>query len=141
MELDIETYDKLYHISWIDALSYLACKNGNNWSGYKKSQLDSMLEELGDMYTIDDLMKENKYYSYYKQIFSAMLGGFLSEYEKQIPDHILYDSYIIGNTFKLGILYQAYTVKGKRKSRNTRTRADRHTNYRARVLRYKCRIS
>ena len=41
MELDISTYDKLYHISWIDSLSYLACKNGNSWSGYKKSQVSA----------------------------------------------------------------------------------------------------
>ena len=83
MQLDISTFDKLYHISWTDSLSYLACKNGNSWSGYKKSQLDNMLEELGDIYTIDDLMRDNKYFSYYKETFEAMLGGFLSEYEKQ----------------------------------------------------------
>ena len=27
MNLDIKTYDNLYHISWIDSLSYLAVKN------------------------------------------------------------------------------------------------------------------
>ena len=42
-ELDISSYGKLYHISFIDTLSYLAMKNGNNWSSYSKSQLDSML--------------------------------------------------------------------------------------------------
>lgn len=86
MQLDIDTYDKLYHISWIDSLSYLACKNGNNFSSYKTAQLNKMVEELGDNYTIDDLMQENKYYSYYKKAFSAALGGILGEYEKQIPD-------------------------------------------------------
>lgn len=86
MELDIETYDKLYHISWIDSLSYLACKNGNDFSSYKTSQLNKMVEELGDSYTVDDLMSENKYYSYYKEAFSAALGGILGEYEKQAPD-------------------------------------------------------
>ncbi|MBQ8503541.1 MAG: M23 family metallopeptidase [Clostridia bacterium] len=86
MSLDIETYDKLYHISWIDSLSYLACKNGNNWSSYSSDDLDEMLTELGDIYTVEDLMGDNKYFSYYKETFSAMLGGFLSEYEKQAPD-------------------------------------------------------
>lgn len=86
MNLDIETYDKLYHISWIDSLSYLACKNGNNWSSYKSSQLDEMVESLGEIYTVDDLLKGNKYYSFYKEVFSAALGGFLSEYKRQIPD-------------------------------------------------------
>lgn len=86
MNLDVETYDKLYHISWIDSLSYLACKNGNNFSSYKSSQLSEMVEKLGDSYTVDDLMKDNKYYDYYKKAFSAALGGILGEYEKMAPD-------------------------------------------------------
>lgn len=86
MQLDIETYGKLYHISWIDSLSYLACKNGNSWGDYKKSQLDKMLTELGEAYTVDDLMKDNKYYAYYKESFSAMLSGILGTYEKEAPD-------------------------------------------------------
>lgn len=87
MELDIETYDKLYHISWIDTLSYLACKNGNNWSAYNKKDINNMIAKLGDMYTVDELMKENKYYSFYKEAFTATLGGLLGEYEKQAPDN------------------------------------------------------
>lgn len=86
MKLDIDTYGRLYHISWIDALSYLACKNGNSWGDYKSSQLDKMLSELGEIYTVDDLMKDNKYYSYYKKTFSAMLSGMLGVYEKEAPD-------------------------------------------------------
>ena len=86
MNLDIETYDKLYHISWIDTLSYLACKNGNNWSGYRKKDINAMVQKLGDLYTVDDLMQGNKYYSFYKEAFTAALGGLLGEYEKQAPD-------------------------------------------------------
>lgn len=86
MRLDIDTYGKLYHISWIDSLSYLACKNGNSWGSYKKAQLDKMLEELGEAYTVDDLMSDNKYYTYYKETFSAMLSGLLGAYEKEAPD-------------------------------------------------------
>ncbi len=86
MELDIETYDMLYHISWIDSLSYLACQNGNSWKSYKKSDLDKMKEKLGELYTVDDLMSGNKYYSYYKEVFSAMLGGILGEYEESYKD-------------------------------------------------------
>lgn len=86
MRLDIETYDMLYHISWIDSLSYLACKNGNSWGSYSTAQLNKLVEKLGDLYTVDELMSDNKYYSYYKKAFSAVLGGLLGEYEKQAPD-------------------------------------------------------
>lgn len=86
MALDIETYDKLYHISWIDALSYLAVKNGNNWSSYKTRDLQKMQEALGDSNTIEDIMGENKYFSYYKEAFSAALSGLLGEFEREKPD-------------------------------------------------------
>ena len=86
MQLDIESFGKLYHISWVDSLSYLACKNGNSWDGYKRAQLDKMVEELGDIYTVDDLMCGNEYYAYYKETFSAMLSGILGTYEKEAPD-------------------------------------------------------
>ncbi len=86
MALDIETHDMLYHISWTDTLAYLACKNGNDFSRYKSSDISAMKEKLGDIYTIDDLMKDNKYYSFYKEAFTAALGGILGEYEKQAPD-------------------------------------------------------
>ncbi len=86
MKLDVDTYGKLYHISWIDSLSYLACKNGNNWKSYRKSDLDRMLEELGESCTVEDLVGENKYFSYYRETFSAMLSGLLGPYEKEAPD-------------------------------------------------------
>lgn len=86
MKLDIDTFDKLYHISMTDALAWLACKNGNNFSSYKSSDIKKLLDALGDSFTIDDLMKDNKYYSYYKEAFSAALGGLLGEYEKQAPN-------------------------------------------------------
>lgn len=86
MRLDIDTYGKLYHISWIDSLSYLACKNGNNWKSYSKSDLDKMLEELGESHTVEDIVGDNKYFSYYKEVFSAMLSGILGVYEKEAPD-------------------------------------------------------
>lgn len=85
-ELDIESCDKLYHIEMVDTLSYLAVKNGNNFSSYRKSDIEKMKEKLGDTYTVDDLMDGNGYYNFYKEVFSAALGGLLGQYEKQAPD-------------------------------------------------------
>ena len=86
MELDISTYKMQRHLSWIDTLSYLACKNGGNFSGYKRSQLDKLVEALGDDMTPDDLMRENKYYNFYKKAYGAVLSGMLGEYTKAAPD-------------------------------------------------------
>ena len=86
MELDISTYKTQRHLSWIDTLSCLACKNGGNFSGYKRSQLDKLVEALGDDMTPDDLMRENKYYNFYKKAYGAVLSGMLGEYTKAAPD-------------------------------------------------------
>lgn len=86
VNLDIETYGSGNHISLSDSLSYLACQNGNDFSSYKKQQLMKLKEEIGISCTVDKLMEGNKYYSYYKEAFCAVLGGMLGEYEKKAPD-------------------------------------------------------
>ena len=86
MELDIKTYGTPRHLSWIDTLAYLACKNGGHWSGYKRSQLDKLVDALGENMTPDMLMSENEYYSFYKKAYGAVLSGLVGEYTKAAPD-------------------------------------------------------
>ncbi len=86
MELDISTYGTERHLSWISTLSYLACKNGGNWSSYKRSQLDKLVEALGENLTPDKLMTSNKYYDFYKEAYGSVLSGLVGEYTKAAPD-------------------------------------------------------
>ncbi len=86
MQLDISTYGTERHLSWIDTLSFLACKNGGHWENYKRSQLDKLVEALGDDMQPDDLMKTNSYYAFYKEAYGAVLSGLLGEYTKAAPD-------------------------------------------------------
>ena len=86
MQLDISTYGSARHLSWIDTLSFLACKNGGHWENYKRSQLDKLVEALGDDMQPDDLMKTNDYYAFYKEAYGAVLSGLLGEYTKASPD-------------------------------------------------------
>ncbi|MGC2872343.1 polysaccharide deacetylase family protein [Ihubacter sp. rT4E-8] len=77
MELDIETWDQDLHISWIDALSYLAARYGGSFSGYHKEDLISFAETLEKGKSIEDITKDIKYFDYYKQAYTAVIGGFL----------------------------------------------------------------
>ena len=86
MALDISTCGSEKHLSWIDTLSFLSCKNGGNWSGYKRSQLDNLVDSLSGEMTVDDLMATNKYYEFHKEAYTAVLGGLLGEYKKVSPD-------------------------------------------------------
>ena len=88
MHVDIETFEQEKHISWIDILALAACRTGGKCplASVKKaaSQLrtDSSPEALlGDLH---------KYYSYYHEAYSAVLGGLLGSYAiekngEQIP--------------------------------------------------------
>ena len=66
LALDIKTHEegKGPHVSWIDSLAWLACKNGGNWKGYKSAQLQKLKDALADGKTVDELMADNKYYDY-----------------------------------------------------------------------------
>ena len=82
MNIDIETKEQEKHISWIDALALAACRTGGRCglASVKKAVSDlkgdkSPQELLGDTY---------KYYSYYHEAYSAVLGGLLGSYTVEI---------------------------------------------------------
>ena len=81
MDVDIDTFEKEKHISWIDSLALAACRTGGKCplASVKKAISDlkgdkSPEELLGEVY---------KYYRYYHEAYSAVLGGFLGCYEIQ----------------------------------------------------------
>ena len=78
MQVDIESMDQEKHISWIDILAIAACRTGGRCplSSVKlaSSDLHSNLDiekMLGELY---------KYYPYYKEAYSAVLGGLLGSF-------------------------------------------------------------
>lgn len=81
-KLDIHSHNKDSDIkyNWVELLAYLACKNGGNFKNYKQKDLDKLLEELQSGKSIEDLTKNTKYYNYYYESYSAILGGFIGEY-------------------------------------------------------------
>jgi murein DD-endopeptidase MepM/ murein hydrolase activator NlpD len=84
--LDIMTRDKAVHLSWIELLAYLASKNGNNFGQYKDSQLDALAAKLMSGKTMAELTKDMTHYNYYLEALSAVLSGFVGEYEVEVPD-------------------------------------------------------
>jgi len=86
MSEDIKSYGSENHTSWIDMLAYLACKNGNNFSRYNKSQLTQLTDRLKNGETIESITGDMKYFSYYKESLNAILGGFIGDYAIQTYD-------------------------------------------------------
>ncbi len=91
MDADIRTSDMEKHISWIDILALAACRTGGkcSLSSVKKAVSDlqsnkSPEQLLGDLY---------KYYSYYHEAYSAVLGGLLGAYSIEIDGE---EKYVYG---------------------------------------------
>ena len=81
-QYDIDTYNQKIHLNWISLLAYLAAKNGGSFSNYKSSDMASLAQTLltGEQ-TLEELTKDMKYYSYYLEAYTAVLGGMVGEYE------------------------------------------------------------
>lgn len=90
MKVDIETAEQEKHISWIDTLALAACRTGGkcSLSAVKRAAQNlqgehSPEELLGDLY---------RYYRYYQEAYSAVLGGLLGNFaiEKEGEEVCIY---------------------------------------------------
>lgn len=87
-KLDIQSHTSNSKIqyNWIELLSYLACKNGGNFKNFKQTDLDALIEKLNSGSTISDLTANMKYYNYYYESYSAVLGQFIGYYYIETPN-------------------------------------------------------
>lgn len=86
MEIDISSYGSENHYVWTDLLAYLAAANGNNFSNYNKKDLTVLIEKLDSGESMESLTQSMKYYSYYKETLSAVLGEYVGEYYVQAAE-------------------------------------------------------
>ncbi len=80
LKYDIDSYNTDSHTSWIALLSYLAVKNGGNFSKYKKEHLKSLTEKLKENKDVRKMSGNEKLYDYYFESYSAVLGGLVGRY-------------------------------------------------------------
>ena len=78
MKVDIASFDREKHISWIDILALAACRTGGRCglNSVKKAAAD--LE--GDKAPKELAGELGKYFDYYHQAYSAALGGLLGSF-------------------------------------------------------------
>nr|WP_283243692.1 M23 family metallopeptidase [Feifania hominis] len=86
MRLDIDTYGTDRHVSWIDMLAYLACKCGGNFKAHRTKDWKALVQKLDEGQTMEQLAADMEYYSYYQEAYTAILGGFLGEFDIELDD-------------------------------------------------------
>ncbi len=82
MDVDLDTANKEKHISWIDILSVSACRTGGKCG--LASVKKATTELSGDRTPQEILGDLHKYYSYYYEAYTAVLGGLLGNYAVKI---------------------------------------------------------
>ena len=85
-QLDIDSHNKEEEIiyNWIELLAYLSCKNGGNFKNFTAKDLNNLFEELKNGQTIEELTQNMKFYDYYYESYSAVLGGFIGNYSIEV---------------------------------------------------------
>lgn len=86
-EYDRDTYGQEIHLNWIELLAYTAARTGGDFSSEKQVNtfLDGAAEELMAGKKLEELTADLKYYDYYLEAYTAVLGGMVGEYEIQVP--------------------------------------------------------
>ena len=78
LQVDIGTFEQEKHISWIDILALAGCRTGGKCD--LKSVKKAAEELKGDKSPEELLGSLHRYYSYYHESFSTVLGGLLGSY-------------------------------------------------------------
>lgn len=87
LDLDILSHNSDgYKYDWVQILSYLGAKYGGNFKRYKESDMDALIQRLSTGEKIEDITKDMKYYSYYLEAYTAVLGEFVGAYKIQVSD-------------------------------------------------------
>lgn len=86
LNLDIKSYGTETRLNWIELLAYLGAKYGGNYKKYRKSDLDAVVNKLKSGMTMSRIAEGMKYYDYYYEAYTAVLGGFVGEFEIEVDD-------------------------------------------------------
>ncbi len=81
MDLDIESHKSGGALSWIDILAYLGAKYGGDFRRYKSADMDAFVKKLRTQ-SVASLTSGMKYFNYYHEAYSAVLGGLLGKYRE-----------------------------------------------------------
>ena len=78
MQVDVETAQQEKHISWIDILAVAACRTGGKCGLASVKKAAQQLK--GDSAPKTLVGDSEKYFDYYHEAYTAVLGGFLGNY-------------------------------------------------------------
>lgn len=88
LELDIASQESEQPVGWIDLLAYAAAETGNQFDGYSPARLDTLAENLQNGASLEQLTRSMPYFDYYRNAYTAALGGLVGEFEEESADGV-----------------------------------------------------
>lgn len=82
---DVDTVQSDIHLDWISLLAYLGARYGGDFSKYNSKDMAAIADRLLAGESMDDITADMKYYSYYLEAYTAVLGGLVGTYQMEIP--------------------------------------------------------
>ena len=86
-QYDVDSYGQEIHMNWIELLAYAAAKQGGKFGKAALKNIDECAKKLKEGESIESLTEKLKYYPYYLEAYTAVLGGFVGEYEVEGEKH------------------------------------------------------
>lgn len=83
VDTDIKTEKSKHHVDCVTSLAYLAAKYGGDFTKYKSADLYSFAKKISDGDSVEKITKDNKYFKYYKEAYSAAIGGMTGKFEEE----------------------------------------------------------
>lgn len=85
LRLDVDSFTSDCHLNWIELLAYLAARYGGDFSRYRAADMDALAERIKGGNSMESLTENMKYYAYYLEAYTTVLGGMVGTYEIQEP--------------------------------------------------------
>ncbi len=86
LRYDVDSYQSELHYNWIELLAYLGARYGGDFSHYQEKDMDDLVTRLQNGASMKELTDSLKYYPYYLEAYTAVLGGLVGLCQIQIPD-------------------------------------------------------
>lgn len=84
---DVKTHGTEHEVCWIDLLAYTAARTGGEFDKKALKTLDDTAEKLSQgEASLEELTEGLKYYGYYEEAYTAVLGGLVGKYEAEAQD-------------------------------------------------------
>lgn len=83
-DLDVESHGTKVPVNWIELLAYTAARNGGTFSGdYTRQITETATDLMNKTTTMKKLTKDLKNYDYFLEAYTAVLDGYVGEYEAE----------------------------------------------------------